>query len=307
VRTGGSDQLRVSPSLSTVLHNLEEYGRAPLDHFLPWSALLGLACLSRPARRAMAATARRPFVRAAVLWWLVLMAVFLLGSQRRVRYLAPAHAGLVLAMAALLWSAAGVPRVGERLRGAAAGLASLVALPLLAFGTLALLRGATPAWGLVAVGAGATALAARAWRAAPRDGLLASAWSLLFVSLGFVGLARPMLASSPLPAIAERVEEAAASDVVPMALDGLDRSVLARLRLLSGGRIRPGDGLPTPPFVLADAPAAEPWLARGYAPVADFDAPATPRADDLLAWLRGERESPRPRTGARWRLLAHAP
>jgi len=309
VEAGGGDQLRATPSMATALRNLAEYGPAPVVHFLPWSLLVLVALASRTGRLAARRVLARPAVRAALAWWLVLVGVFLLGTQRRVRYLAPAQAGLALALAALLLECAALERPGLWLRRAAVSLAGVASLACLA---LALsLAPRAPLVGLLLLVPGALGIV-QMWRARgsePAAALVACGWSVALAGLAFQGLLRPMLSRSPFEALLSAVDAAGVAPLT-IATDGLHDSVAARLRLVSARRIdvQPLEASDPPALLLTDAAREAEWRARRFTPLSRFDAPGGPSTAEVRAWwASGEEGLPRAPHQGRWVLLRREP
>lgn len=289
-----SDQLRAAHGLSDVLHNAREYLPAPLIHFLPWTLLLGAGLLFRAGRVAARAVAARPSSRTALCWWGLLVFVFLFGAQRRVRYLAPAHAPLAILLAALLLAMAGAPSAGGTLRRACVFLSGLCATLLFA-GSLLLFPDSSLG-GAILVALGVTCLAATllARRIPPAAALQCAGWSCACVAIAFQGRVRPCLFRSPLPAIVARIGSSG-SQPTKIGLVGLDESLGSRLRLLSGGRLVPepleSAGAYAGELVLAHATLAESWTRLGLHELARFDPAGGPSRSELLGRLLGE--SPR--------------
>lgn len=282
---GGEDQLRGALSAAGALRNLIEYLPSLAIHLLPWTLLLALAASVADGRAALAEALRSPLVRTALCFWGVLVAVFVFGSARRVRYLAASFAPAAIALGVVLSALTAQARSARLVRSACAALSALCTLALLA-SALGLSR--VQPWPALMVGvlAGASlCLGFRLVRRPAPDAPVPCAASVLCAALAFVGLVRPALAYSPLGEIAARVQGSA------LGLVELEDSLGSRLRLLSGGRLEPvaldAASAGGPRFVLAAAPAAAAWSARGYGTVAEFDALGGPRREDLLRWWRG--------------------
>jgi hypothetical protein len=235
-------------------------------------------------RAALAEAWRSPLVRTALCFWGVLVAVFVFGSARRVRYLAASFAPAAIALCLVLGALVGRERSARLVRSACAALSALCTLALAAS---ALLLARVEAWPALVVGVLACAslfLCSQLVRRPASDAPVLCAASVLCAAFAFVGVVRPALAYSPLGEIAARVPGTA------LGLVELEDSLSSRLRLVSGGRLEPvalgaaSDGATR--FVLAAAPAAAAWSARGYGTVAEFDALGGPRREDLLRWWR---------------------
>jgi len=280
------DQLRAADGFADVLHNAREYLPAPLIHFLPWTLLLAAGLFSRQGRASVRRILSLPVSRTALTWWCLLVAVFLLGAQRRVRYLAPADAPLAVVLATALFALAAEESSARRLKRAGVFLCGLATTLLLAGAVFTLPESVLAGCALLVLGGTGLAATLAARRLAPANALLCTGWAAACAALGYQGIARPCLARSPLPEIVARIG-AEGSEQKRIGMLGLEDSFGARLRLLSGGTLVPEPLSSTDSFrgelVLASASERE---HGDFRELARFDSPGGPSVE-ILARLFG--------------------